>query len=67
MATESLSYIKEGVIGKEAVVIDAVAASANIVIWSPVILSAAGSNEDLPRADTTATVANPLVFGVAVE
>ena len=67
MATESLAHIKEGTIGADAKVIDMIANSANIPLWSPVILVAAGTGEDLPRCDTTATANNPLVYGVAIE
>jgi len=63
--TESLSHIVVGEIGAEAVIVDAVAAAANITLWSPVIREAAGSGEDLPRVNTTATL-NSAAFGVVV-
>lgn len=63
--TESLTHIVEGPIGTEAIVIDAVAAGA-IDLWHPVILAAAGTGEDLPRVNVTATANDPLVYGVVV-
>lgn len=63
--TESMPHIVEGPIGTEAIVIDGVAAGA-IDLWSPVILTAAGTGEDLPRVNTTTTAKDPLTYGVVV-
>lgn len=56
--------IVEGPIGTEGVVVSAVAAGA-IDLWSPVILAAAGSGEDLPRVDTVNAITGK-VYGVVV-
>lgn len=56
--------IVEGPIGTEADVVSAVAAGA-IDLWSPVILVAAGSGEDLPRVDTVDAITGK-VYGVVV-
>ena len=66
MATEYRSEVIEGALGTEAIEVQAIASEA-ITMWSPVILAAAGSGEDLPRVATTATVADPLVYGVVVD
>ena len=63
--TEYLSHIKQGAIGDEAIIIDAIADEA-ITMWSPVILVSAGTGEDLPRVEPTDTAADPKVIGVAV-
>lgn len=63
--SESMAHIVEGAIGKEAVLIDAIAAGA-IGMWAPVVLAAAGSGEDLPRVQETTIGSNVAVFGVAV-
>ena len=64
MATEHISKIVEGPIGTEGIVVQAVAA-AQIPLWSPVILTTAGSGEDLPRV-TTVNAITGKVFGIAV-
>lgn len=67
MGTEYLASMKEGVLGDEGVVLDCIASTASIPMWSPVILAAAGTGEDMPRVTTTNTEYDQLVFGVAVE
>jgi hypothetical protein len=64
MATELVPKIFEGPIGKEAVVVEAIAAGA-IPLWSPVVLTSPGTGEDLPRV-TTVNGLTGHVFGVAV-
>ena len=63
--TESMTAIVEGPIGTEGIVVSAVAAGA-IDLWTPVVLAAAGSGEDLPRVNVTTTGADPLVHAVVV-
>lgn len=62
--TERITSIVEGPIGTEGIVVPAVAAGA-IPLWSPVILTTAGSGEDLPRV-TTVNAITGKVFGVVV-
>lgn len=38
----------------------------SITLWSPVILVAAGSGEDLPRVEPTNSANNPDVIGIAI-
>jgi len=62
---ELLPKIVEGPIKASAVVEDAVAAGA-IDLWSPVILVAKGTGEDLARVQATTTANSTAVFGVVV-
>jgi hypothetical protein len=62
---ELLSKIVEGCIDTSAVVKDYVAAGA-IDLWSPVILVAKGTGEDLARVNTVASANSVAVFGVVV-
>jgi hypothetical protein len=64
MATDFLPKIVEGPIGTEGVVVSAVAAAA-IELWAPVILTAAGTGEDLPRVTNCSGITDK-VYGVAV-
>ena len=62
---ELLPKIVEGPIGPEAIVIDAIAAGA-IDLWSPVIIVAPGTGEDLARVATVAGANSVLCVGVIV-
>jgi len=62
---ELLPKIFEGPVGTEAIVVDAIAGGA-IDLWSPVILAAPGSGEDLARVTATATANSTAVAGVVV-
>jgi len=64
--TEYRPEVVEGVLGTEAIVIQAIAGEA-LVMWMPVILMAPSGTEELPRVGTTATAADPLVYGVVVD
>jgi acyl CoA:acetate/3-ketoacid CoA transferase beta subunit len=63
--TESYPEVKEGTLDTDAVVTDFIADEA-IDLWSPVILVAAGTGEDMPRVEPINTAHNVLVMGVAV-
>lgn len=67
MATESLSHITEGALGSEGIVIESIADEADIPIWGPVIMVAAGTGEDLPRVEPIDTAYTQTVLGVAVD
>ena len=62
---ELLPKIVEGPIGPAATVVDAVAAGA-IDLWSPVIIVAPGTGEDLARVQATTTANSTAVYGVVV-
>jgi len=62
---ELLPKIFEGPVGPEATVIDCIAAGA-IDLWSPVVLVAPGTGEDLARVNTTTTLNDTAVYGVVV-
>jgi hypothetical protein len=62
---ELLPKIFEGPVGPESQVVDKIAAGA-IDLWSPVILVAPGTGEDLARVNTTTTANNVLCYGVVV-
>ena len=62
---ELLPKIFEGPVGPESQVVDKIAAGA-IDLWSPVILVAPGTGEDLARVQATATANSTAVYGVVV-
>jgi hypothetical protein len=62
---ELISKIVEGGIDTTCSIKDYVAAGA-IDLWSPVIIVAKGTGEDIARVNTTATANNILCFGVVV-
>jgi len=64
MATESLPKIVEGPIDADARIVSMIASGA-IDMWSPVVLAAAGSGEDMPRIDTVNALTGK-VYGVVV-
>jgi len=66
MTTDNISSIQSESIGEEAVIISCIAYAANTPIWAPVVLGATDSNSELPVVATTASAANPLVYGVTV-
>jgi len=63
--TESYSNIQEGALTKGAIVEEFVA-SAAILLWSPVITAAVGTNETMPRVAPNASLGQETVIGVAV-
>src|SRR5579884_3553198 len=63
--TESFTNVKEGAITKGAIVESFIAAGL-IPMWSPVVTAAAGTNENLPRVQTTTTAGDTTHIGVAV-
>ncbi len=64
MATDFMSKIVEGPIDTAAEVVEMVAAGP-IALWSPVILAAPGTDEDMPRVDTVNAITGK-VHGVVV-
>ena len=64
LATDFYPKIIEGPIGREGVVVSAVAAAA-IDLWAPVILTAAGTGELLPRVTNCSGITDK-VYGVVV-
>ena len=64
LATDFYPKIIEGPIGREGVVVPAVAAAA-IDLWAPVILTAAGTGELLPRVTNCSGITDK-VYGVVV-
>ena len=62
---ELLPKIFEGPVGPESQVVDKIAAGP-IDLWSPVILVAPGTGEDLARVNITTTANNVLCYGIVV-
>lgn len=63
--TESYSHIQEGGL-TSGVIIESFVAAGAIALWSPVVLSAAGTNEEFPRVAESSAAGQETVIGVAV-
>jgi len=66
IATESYPEVIEGCLGSEAIKIEMIADEL-VPMWSPVILVAAATGEDMPRVEPINTAHNVDVIGVAVD
>lgn len=66
MATHYYKNITTGPLDQDAIVESFIAEEANILLWSPVALVAAGTGEYMARAGPTATANDPKVIGVVV-
>jgi len=66
MATHYYPHITTGPLDQNAIVESFLAEEANILLWSPVALVAAGSGEYMARAGPTSNASDPTVIGVVV-
>ena len=65
-STHYHSNVTTGPLDDDAIVETFIAEEANIKLWSPVVLVAAGAGEYLARAGPTANASDPKVIGVVV-